>query len=87
MRTKTPQQIYDQADKLVIAIAKIHWDGKRFLDRPEMCRKIDKVHRAFERYVDNIYALHTDNRKGLSVEESNHIWNNAATPVINYINR
>lgn len=46
-----------------------------------------RIVNAYTRYVDNIYALHTDNKDALSVEESNHIWFNAATPVINYINR
>lgn len=80
MRTKTPQQIYEQTDRVLKSISA--------QERNEVTRaRWKRVANAYATYVDNIYALHTDNYDGLSVEESNHIWDNAATPVINYINR
>lgn len=80
MRTKTPRQIYEQTDRVLKSISA--------MERTEITRARWKcVANAYIRYVDNIYALHTDNKNALSVEESNHIWFNAATPVINYTNR
>lgn len=80
MRTKTPRQIYEQTDRVLKSISA--------QERNEVTRaRWKRVINAYATYVDNIYALHTDNYDGLSVEESNHIWNNAATPVINYTNR
>lgn len=80
MRTKTPQQIYEQTDRILKSISA---QGRTLVMRLRWMRIVN----AYTRYVDNIYALHTDNYNGLSVEESNHIWYNAATPVINYKNR
>ena len=80
MRTKTPQQIYEQANRLLYSIYP--------MGRTEVTRaRWERVINAYATYVDNIYALHTNNYDGLSVEESNYIWNNAATPVVNYLNR
>lgn len=80
MRTKTPQQIYEQTDRVLKSIFA--------MKRTEITRaRWKRVVNAYATYIDNIFALHTDNYDGLSVEESNHIWFNAATPVINYINR
>ncbi len=80
MRTKTPKQIYEQTISLLKSIYA--------MKRTEVTRaRWKRVINAYERYTDSIYALQTDDENSLSVEESNHIWNNAATPVINYINR
>lgn len=86
MRTKTPYQIYKQEERIFTAIAYSCWDGEKYIRTDEMCRRIDKIRKIRERYIDNIYALHTDNKNALSVEESNRIFY-LPTPVINYINR
>lgn len=88
MRTKTPQQIYEQARRIFDAIAYSCWDGEKYIRTDKMCARLDKVHDITERYINNIYDYHVGvgNRKGLSTEESNRIFH-LPTPVINYINR
>lgn len=80
MRTKTPRQIYEQTDRVLKSISAM---GRTEITRARWKRVVN----AYATYVDNIFSLHTDNYDGLSVEESNYIWDNAATPVSNYINR
>ena len=80
MRTKTPKQIYEQTISLLNTISA--------MERTEVTRaRWRRIINVYEKYTDNIYALHTDDENSLSVEESNYIWNNAATPVINYLNK
>lgn len=80
MRTKTPKQIYEQTISLLNTIST--------MERTEVTRtRWRRIINVYEKYTDNIYALHTDDENSLSVEESNYIWNNAATPVINYLNK
>ena len=83
MKTKNCQQIYQQEERIFFAIAYSHWDGKKYVRNPEMMKRIEKVNKIRERYISNIYNYHTNNRKGLSTEESNRIFH-IQTPVSIY---
>lgn len=83
MRTKNCKQIYQQEERIFSAIAHSHWDGKKYLRYSEMIERIEKIEKIRERYISNIYNYHTNDRKGLSTEESNRIFH-IQTPVSIY---
>lgn len=84
MKTKTPYEIFTQADRLFYMISDKYFDGEKYINRDECAKKLNKIDKIYMRYIDNIYSHHTNDRKGLSVEESNHIWFNAKTPASIY---
>lgn len=83
-RAKTPKQIYKQAMRIVQAIAEKHWNGKIYLNREDMCAKMDKITATYRSYVANIYNYNGVDEYKSSAEESNRIWNFAKTPVSIY---
>lgn len=84
MRTKTPHQIYKQEERIFKAIAYSCWDGEKYIRTDEMHKRIDKINKIRERYIDNIYNYHTGNRRLISTEESNRIFY-LPTPVSIYM--
>lgn len=84
MRTKTPYQIYKQEERIFTAIAYSCWNGEKYIRTDEMHKRIDKINKIRERYIDNIYNYHANGRKGLSTEESNRIFY-LPTPVSIYM--
>ena len=85
MRTKTPEQIYDQAAIILLKLAIRHWDGHNYVNFDRMCEMIDKIDVIRKRYVTNIYNYHTGNREDISTEESNRIYR-TPTEVSIYMN-
>lgn len=80
MRTKTPQQIIRQYNRLSSAIAA--------KGRNEVLRARHKrISRMVLVYMQRIYNIHNPEHKTLSVNESNYIFDYGETPVIDYINK
>lgn len=86
MREKTPKQIATQGDRLMHELMFKSWDGKTYSNEISN-KRIDKVYEITWRYIDKIYSLNGMTRleSNACAIESNKIWNNAKTKVIDYI--
>ena len=84
-RTKTPQQIWEQTNRIFALIDMQSREGK---DRTILLERNRKISAVCQRYITNSYKYTKGRgRKNLSVEESNYMWRNAKTPVSIYTRR
>ena len=77
-RTKTPQQIWEQTNRIFALIDMQSREGK---NRTILCERNHKVSVICQRYITNIYD-YTKGReyKMLSVEETNNVWCKTSVP-------
>ena len=84
-RTKTPQDICEQTNRIFALIDMQSREGK---DRAILRARNHKVTVACQRYIANIYDYVKGGEcKNLSVEESNYMWRNTKTPLSIYTRR
>lgn len=88
MKTKTPEQIYEQVMNILreIALEKGRWEGIVYKGvTEEMRARARKACDIGWRYIDNIYAANgIKDRKNCGPELNNQIWETSATPVSIY---
>ena len=81
-RTKTPQQIWEQTNRIFALIDMQSREGK---DRTILLERNRKISAVCQRYITNIYKYTKGRgRKTLSVEETNNLWYKAYVPVSIY---
>ena len=84
-RTKTPQQICEQTNRIFGLIDMQSREGK---DRAILRARNHKVSLCCQRYIANIYEyIKGDERKTLSIEETNNLWHKANVPATIYTRR
>ena len=84
-RTKTPQDICEQTNRIFALIDMQSREGK---DRAILRARNHKVTVACQRYIANIYDyVKGGEGKTLSVEETNNLWYKAYVPVSIYTRR
>ena len=84
-RTKTPQQIWEQTNRIFALIDMQSREGK---NRTILCERNHKVSVICQRYIANIYDYVKGGEcENLSVEETNNLWYKAYVPVSIYTRR
>lgn len=86
MRTKTAEQIYEQADRIMKGFSLMSWNGKEYVNHDGLMKRLYLVRVITEKYVNNIYKLAGVDRYKTDAVTANKIYRNFRVETKYYIN-
>lgn len=85
-RTKTAEQIYEQAQRTMNGFSLMAWDGKEYINHDRLMKRLYLIRGITEKYVNNIYKLAGVDRYKADAATANEIYYNFRVETKKYMN-